>query len=296
MKPLLAASTDGKDLTYPLLASPKLDGVRVLIVNGKVMSRSMKLIPNKHVQKLFGKPEYHGLDGELIVGAPTDKDCYRNTTSGVMSIEGEPEVKLWAFDIWGHGGLFHQRLYHVERRVNALSSKSSPLAFVHHHHIRFESELLEFETKCLELGYEGVMLRHPNGLYKQGRSTLKEGTLLKLKRFVDSEAEILGFEELMHNSNEKEVNELGQNERSSKKAGMVPRGCLGALLVRDVHSGVEFSIGTGFTQVERQAIWDNRQSLFDKFIKYKSFLIGVKDKPRFPVFLGFRNKIDIFCK
>ena len=89
---MLAAKTDGKGLSYPLLASPKLDGVRALIINGIVMSRSFKPIPNAHVQELFGRPEYNGLDGELIVGAPTDKDVYRNTTSGVMSQAGEPDV------------------------------------------------------------------------------------------------------------------------------------------------------------------------------------------------------------
>ena len=73
MKPMLAAKTDGKGLSYPLLASPKLDEVRALIINGVVMSRSFKPIPNAHVQELFGRPEYNGLDGELIVGSPTDQ-------------------------------------------------------------------------------------------------------------------------------------------------------------------------------------------------------------------------------
>lgn len=68
---------------------------------------------------------------------------------------------------------------------------------------------------------------------------------------------------------------------------------LGALLVRDTVTGVEFSIGTGFTQADREELWANRTTLVGQFVKYKSFDIGVKDKPRFPVWLGMRNKEDI---
>jgi DNA ligase-1 len=97
-KPMLAGKTDGKNLTFPVLASPKLDGVRAIIINGRVMSRSLKEIPNTHVQKLFGKKQYEGLDGELIVGAPTAPNVYRRTMSGVMSADEEPGVGFFVFD------------------------------------------------------------------------------------------------------------------------------------------------------------------------------------------------------
>jgi len=135
------------------------------------------------------------------------------------------------------------------------------------------------------------MLRHQNGPYKHGRSTEREGWLLKLKRFDDSEAVILSAYELMHNANEATQNELGYTERSSHKAGMVGKGVLGGLSVRDVYSGVEFDIGTGFDQATREALWKQRDQLPEQVIKYKFFASGVKDKPRFPVFLGFRSDL-----
>lgn len=290
MKPMLAAKTDGKGLSYPLLASPKLDGVRALIINGIVMSRSFKPIPNAHVQELFGRPEYNGLDGELIVGAPTDKDVYRNTTSGVMSQAGEPDVSYHVFDKFDHGGGFHDRLRASQEIIGRLNPVI-PVVPVEHRFIACEQTLLALEEQYLADGYEGVMLRQQNGPYKHGRSTEREGWLLKLKRFDDSEAVILSAYELMHNANEAMQNELGYTERSSHKSGMVGKGVLGGLSVRDVYSGVEFDIGTGFDQASREALWKQREMLSGKVIKYKFFASGVKDKPRFPVYLGFREDL-----
>src|SRR5690606_40344965 len=116
----------------------------------------------------------------------------------------------------------------------------------------------------------GVMLRHPDGPYKHGRSTTKEGWLLKVKRFEDSEAQVIGYSEAQHNANEAKRNELGQLERSSHKAGKVGKQTLGALAVKDLKTGVEFDIGTGFTESQRQLLWAMGDNLMGKVVKYKS--------------------------
>ena len=95
-RPMLATDADLGKLRFPLLASAKLDGVRAVVRDGVVFSRSNKPIPNAYVQSLFSK--YTHFDGELIVGDPTSKACYRDTVSGVMSVDGEPDVKLYVFD------------------------------------------------------------------------------------------------------------------------------------------------------------------------------------------------------
>ena len=48
---------------------------------------------------------------------------------------------------------------------------------------------------------------------------MREGYLLKVKRFVDGEALVIGVTEPMHNANEAKTNELGRTARSHKKAG-----------------------------------------------------------------------------
>jgi DNA ligase-1 len=85
-KPMLAVDCgDVNALRFPLLASPKLDGVRAIGDRWVTKSRSLKPIPNVNVQAQFaGLPE--GLDGELIVGNDPQPQtrCYRRTVSVVM--------------------------------------------------------------------------------------------------------------------------------------------------------------------------------------------------------------------
>lgn len=117
--------------------------------------------------------------------------------------------------------------------------------------------------------------------------------MLKLKRFADHEAEILEVIEEMENTNEKKTNELGRGKRSAHQAGMVPKGVAGALRVKDCTSGVEFMVGTGLTDADGVAFWAQRNSVRGKILKYKSFPVGMKDKPRFPVYLGMREAWDM---
>lgn len=281
-KCMLATDADLDKLRFPLLASAKLDGVRAVVRDGVVFSRSNKPIPNAHVQKLFGK--YTHFDGELIVGNPTNKTCYRDTVSGVMSVDGEPDVKLYVFDHVGEPS--HLYNFRAERLTE------SKHVIVHEQVMCLTLEdILKYEEQCLDAGYEGLILRDPNAPYKQGRSTVKEGYLLKLKRFVDDEATVIGLEERMHNGNVATVNELGRTARSSHKENKSGRGDLGALLLRH-SSGIEFSCGTGFTDGERGEIWANRDRYLGQLAKYKHFPVGAKDLPRHPVFLGWRDRRD----
>lgn len=288
MKPMLA-SPAGELIRLPALLSPKLDGIRCLIIDGVAVGRSLKPIPNKHVQKLFGRPELNGLDGELIVGEPTAKEVFQVTSSGVMSIEGEPAVRFWVFDDFLESGGFQRRLHTAHRRIH----KKKFCEPAPHYEILEADDLNRWEETYLAMGYEGVMLRSLDGPYKHGRSTAKEGYLLKVKRFEDAEARIIGFSELMHNANEAKRNELGHLERSSHKANKVGKQMLGALTVQDLKTKVEFDIGTGFTEDQRRLLWATGDNLLGKVVKYKSQPTGVKEKPRFPVFLGFRDKVDM---
>lgn len=292
MRPMLAAKAKVPGIQFPVIASPKLDGVRALIIDGVVMSRSLKPIPNEHVQKTFGKKTLNGLDGELIVGSPTAEDVYRVTTSGVMSRDGKPDVRLFVFDDLKKGPEppFKKRLAELSGRIKRLPSC---VELLEQHWVEALPDLRELESRVLAAGYEGLILRGPDAPYKYGRSTMREQGMLKLKTFLDAEALVIGVEELMHNANEATLNELGLTKRSTHKANKVPRNMLGALTVRDPKTKVEFSIGTGFTEEMRKQYWAKRKSLVGKVVKYKYFPGGVKDAPRFPVFLGFRHPIDM---
>ena len=94
-KPMLACSKIPhlELIAYPVLASPKLDGIRCLAGNGVAFSRSMKRIPNDYVQQVFRELELHGLDGELML----DGD-FNNVQSGIMSVHGRPKFYFNVFD------------------------------------------------------------------------------------------------------------------------------------------------------------------------------------------------------
>lgn len=285
-KPMLATDADLSKLKFPLLASAKLDGVRATVRDGIVFSRSNKPIPNVNVQGQFRDCGY--FDGELIVGDPTSKTCYRDTVSGVMSKDGFPDVNFHVFDhIQYPEAEFKERWEHLAYQVQ----QRNRVILLEQYEVPNLEYLLKLEEEMLELGYEGLILRGPFAPYKNGRSTVNEGYLLKLKRFVDDEAEVIGFEERMHNGNEATVNELGRTKRSSHREGKTGRGDLGALLVRT--GKVNFAIGTGFSDDERNTIWNNQARYLGAIAKYKHFPIGAKEAPRHPVFLGWRNKKDM---
>lgn len=290
-KPLLAETLeDTSKVPFPVLISAKLDGIRAVVKDGIVYSRSMKPIRNRHVQNLFGRPEYNGLDGELIVGQPNAKDVYLKTNSGVMSADGQPDVSFFVFDRWDMPEADYW--YRYEHGVVGIADSDPKLCRVWQWEVSNEEELLRAESWFLEQGYEGAMVRRADALYKYGRSTAKEFILMKLKRFTDAEYKVVGFEERMKNNNEVTKNELGYAERSTHKENLEGRGDLGALVLES-EGGLVFNCGTGFDDATRAHIWSNRDSYLGKYAKVKSFLIGVKDLPRFPVFLGFRDPIDM---
>ena len=267
-----------------------------MVRDGVLVSRNMKPIPNTWTQGLFGKKLLEGLDGELVVGPVGAPDVFRATTSGVMSAEGKPDVVFYVFDCMRHPEQpFHQRLTEARRVATA----SGAVHIVDQSPIVDLEGLDEFEGRCLELGYEGVMLRHPSSPYKYGRGTLKAHDLMKLKRFADAEAKVVGVYEQQHNTNEAKRDALGRIERSSHKAGKVGKGVLGGLTVVGVngpYKGKGFNIGTGFDDAQRAALWREAGSgtgLNGMIVKYKYFPSGSKDAPRFPVFLGWRAKGDM---
>lgn len=289
-KPMLACSESCHNyfdqLRFPLLASPKIDGIRATIRNGVVYARSNQPFPNINVQRKFGRLEH--VDGEFVLGDPTRHDLCR-ATGGVTNSKDKDvdDLKLYMFD-----HVQHQNDSFIDRRnrlfSDALRTKD---AIIHYQRtVLTLDDLLTFEQECLDIGYEGVIVRSPNATYKNGRSTAKEQALLKLKRFTDAEFVVVGFEERMHNGNEATTSALGRTKRSSAAAGKSGRGDLGALICQG--EGFTFNVGTGFSDSERAEIWGNKAAYEGRLAKVKFFAIGMKDKPRHPVFLSWRDRID----
>lgn len=300
-KPLLAyrKNPDLEKLHYPLLGSAKLDGIRAVItMGGWPRSRKLKPFPNLDLMRKLEDRRLIGLDGELAVGEPV-YGCFNPTQSVVMSHEGDiRDVTFHVFDtLDGPERPYRQRLAHL---VAMRAQLPSFVRLVYQQRLESPTEVLSFEEEAVQEGYEGIILRSPRAPYKFGRSTLSEEYLLKLKRFEDGEGTILHCEEQMENTNPAEKNELGNTKRSSHKAGMVPKGTLGRIIVRDLKTKLELSVGNGlgWTLEARQQMWNQRDKLKGKLLKYRFQAAGMKDKPRFirakaPVAVGLRSRIDL---
>lgn len=292
MKPMLATKVDLEKLRFPCYASPKLDGIRCIIVNGVPLTRTLKEIPNHYVRNVLKKhaDALEGFDGELVVGDPRSPSCFNTTSSAIMRFDGEPDFKFMVFDHVS-SGTWYKRW--VEQLMLSINRHPPFVEFVKQVGVENLEQLDVLENQFTDDGYEGVMLRDPKGLYKFGRSTMNEQYLMKLKRFEDFEAEVIGFEEKMHNENELEKDNLGHAKRSSKADGMVPAGVLGALICRSDNYLCSFNVGSGFDDATKKEIWDNQDKYMGKLAKIKHQPAGAKDKPRFPTFLGWRSKEDI---
>ena len=277
------------DLTYPCLASPKLDGIRCLVLPGHhAVSRNWKPIPNNFIRNWLESNAPVGLDGELMIMTGEGMADFSQVTSGIMSEDGEPNFYYATFDFVS-GDLnkpFVQRVEELKAVVRGLTR----IKIVPQVQVNNVEELQAFYEDCLMNGYEGTMVRSLNSPYKCGRSSVREGYLLKIKPHDDSEAEILSVEPLRHNANDAELNAFGNIERSSHKDNLIELPKLGAIGVRDLKSGVEFSIGSGFLEDQRVQLW--KENLVGRIVKYKCQGI-IKDRPRFPVFLGFRDRRDM---
>lgn len=296
MKPMLASPAPSEGLTFPLYASAKLDGIRCYIQNATAMARSGEPIPNPYVQQMLGHALLEGLDGELCCGPEYADNLFNLTQSQIMSGHGKPDFCFHIFDFWnGLPGMpFHERYHVLKKTLEGEPYCLHPnIALLEQTLVDDVDQLALMQEDYLERGYEGLILRSLDGPYKFGRSTPKQGYMLKLKKWATGEARIIGLKELQVNTNDLDEDALGYAKRSTAADGMVPGGVLGAFLVVDCESGIEFSLGGGFTAEQRAEYWAQQSTMIGKIVKYKHFEIGVKVAPRFPIFLGFRDPRDM---
>lgn len=281
-KPMLACSTIPKveAIDYPVIASPKMDGIRCLIIDGVPVSRTLKPIPNKHVQQVLRALNLPKLDGELMLKSGD----FNAVQSAFMSVEGKPDFEYVVFDSFENPGSPYSSRY-------LWSAAGSKVQSEHVRHIGYNiahspAALHKLLLGWLAEGYEGAIVRNPNSPYKYGRSTLGQGWMLKLKVFNDAEALIIGFTELEHNDNEATTDNLGQTVRSKHQANTYGGDTLGALICK---FGLEqVKIGTGFDANERARLWAMRDKLIGLKVTFKYQELSKYGVPRFPVYKGIR--------
>jgi len=248
---LLAESWDNATNLADWWMSEKLDGVRAYWNGKQFLSRQGNIYhaPDWFIEGLPAVP----LDGELWIG----RKKFQRTVSIVRRQDKSDlwkEVRFLVFDAPAAAGGFEERLAFLQ---DELARGTARFAQQHAHERCQNLESLRAELARVEsLGGEGLMVRQPGSKYVAGRST----TLLKVKRFHDAEAVVVGHQ-------------AGAGRH---------KGRMGALLVR-LPDGTDFAIGTGFSDRERQSPPAIGASVTFRYQELSD--MGV---PRFPSWIGVR--------
>jgi DNA ligase-1 len=308
MKPMLAGKYDPVKIEKkledgPLMGQLKYDGIRVFIQDGVAYTRSLKPVRSEKFQSwvAWKKRYLEGMDGEIICGDPTAQGCFQRTSSFAMSYDKDDDFTFYVFDKWDEPSIFADRFLAIRQMFQPwplAHISRTPLAIAETRTLKTMQEINDFHEEMILQGQEGIILRDPNSYYKYGRGSPVKCECIKMKEggWVDTECTIIDFHEQLHNANEATVDNLGHTERSGHKENLIGKDTLGSITVKGYFAdGTEFScrVGTGLDDELRQKVWDRRHEYSDSIVKMKYFNVGIKDKPRFPVFLGFRDKDDM---
>ena len=262
MTPMLAGKITAADLSqldYPVIVQQKFDGVRCFLSNQGARTRTDKKIVNNYIGSQIEKYCHEGMDGEIIIPGLEFSDV-----NGVVRSESSFEERNFQFIIFDWAKYSDQpytarynymrdlvavaRPDNIKIVKNSLCNNSEQVQFLFNYHI--------------QKGDEGIIIRDPNGYYKYGRSTVREGALLKLKYESTGTARIISVHPLVD------------------KEGIV-KDKLGAIEVVSNLYGV-FRIGSGFTEQQRKDYWES--DMIGRNVHFTFQQEGMKNKPRFPVF------------
>jgi ATP-dependent DNA ligase len=293
-------------LKYPLYVFNKYDGIRCCLHDGKLLTNTLKQVPNKYItEQLSILAHYAGqgwIDGELI---RKDTKDFHKVQSIVMS-EEHKEASEFRYVMFDRVlGAFDDRIAYRLRLgwLQSLTSNTEVGANLFAYRAPYilansVAEVLDFEAHAIKQGFEGIVLRGVESPYKMGRATFKEGICYKFKRTDDAEATVLDCIELEHNLNSLEYDGRGLAKRSSHGANKIGSGMLGSFRVKGIngrYEGKEFLVSCGSMPMAfRQSSWQCRESYKNRIITYTfAKNRGTDDAPAEPRFKSFRDEKDI---
>lgn len=185
----------GHRIKYPCYVSPKLDGVRCIAhYNGFVvtlMSRGGQFYPlPPHIESaiidLYDLTGVDTFDGELYIHGEKLQDivsCVKKVNEMTYSLQ------FWIFDlpsdkIWSHR---YEDLMSLEKSLTEENKKYIKL--VSNYVADNENDARQAMNMYLQKGFEGMMLRNSEGIYKYSH---RSPDLMKWKDFYDEEALVVG--------------------------------------------------------------------------------------------------------
>lgn len=307
------------EIKFAVYASYKLDGIRCIFKDGKMLSRSLKEIPNKQLQERFkylkdmskhmklifdGEIYAHGLSFQKITHFVmcqdlTDLNTHKRIESELKNGKKEGTKSDWL-------KLPYNLKFHLFDTIDKPDTIFSDRKELYHHYglysdkvdmvkqnLCYEKGRLQLMmADALEKGYEGLILRNPDSKYKFGRVTLKSGDGYKLKPYETFDSKITGVVQAteVREGAEKKVNELGRSVTSKKKDDRIPVERASAFWV--TYEDKPLKVTLAMTNEEKEEVWKNQDKYIGRYIEYKGMKIGAKDVPRHPVMCRFREDKD----
>jgi len=273
--PMLASSFDKRKdkIQYPVDVQPKLDGVRCMAYwegdSVKLMSRGGKYWECcDHIVAELEQilPKGWVLDGELYIHGATFQEITR------MVKKMRPEsvtVKYHVYDVPrshdDEGNVWNDRIEDLGDLAEAFEDEEC-LEVVTTYLADDEDAVFELQSKFLEDGYEGAIVRELDGEYRFG---YRSRSLLKVKNFTDKEYEITGF-----------TTGVGKFEGS-------------IVWICKTEIGQEFKVVPQGTMEERQKTYETANEHIGELLKVKFFELTDDGIPRFPVGIGIRLTEDM---
>jgi len=277
-------------ITGKKLVEPKLDGVRVLTVvdyesrtvtqytrNGK------ELVNFPHIVKAFEDnldnfARSYVFDGEVVSKSFQDLMTQVHRKSDVQA----QDARLMLFDVVPLVEFKRGESVMGQRRRTAFLRENFSKIFADSGCIEIvpqkefdldvftdEIEFKDYNKEMVEAGYEGIMIKDPNGKWEGKRST----AWLKQKPFIEVSLAVKAVEE-----------GTGRNE-----------GRLGALICEGEDDGktIAVNVGSGLTDAQRKEFWADTEALIGQMVEVRADAITQNQDGtyslRFPRFMRFRG-------
>ena len=253
-------------------ATPKFDGVRAVFIPDRgFFTRNDKPVSGLDsmasvLQEFCTERGLSFVDGELVLAGGS----FQASQSAILAAQHDEKSNI-EFHVFAVGGSFkdtHEMLQELpdfpDARIFRVQSETIPNTF---------EAVDEACRKFTAQGYEGVVLRHPDIPYYEGRSN----HLLKYKFFKEADLLIVGIID-------------GEGRLAGTIGSLVVEGTIGGLLVRSC-------VGTGLTDEDRKILSQDSQLIGKVLtVKYQA----ITDKPdkegfyslRFPVVIGVKEDRD----
>ena len=260
---MLAHKWDGKPIKFPVRVDPKIDGMRCLIIiqngEGRAYTREGNSLPQ--VQFICDQIAALGHNGRVF-----DGELFADTWGKTLTLTktehdiDRRELMFYCFDSisideWNSGKS-------TQKQYTRLVDIDAPnVKMVQGISIGSQEDLMRYYDKCLEQGFEGVMIKDPYAGYECKRSK----AWMKLKPEETIDYPVVGLFE--------GVGRL--------------RGTLGGITLKKPN-GDELGVGSGFTDAMRTELWNRGEELIGKMCEVK-YQPGREGAAEFAVFSKIRD-------